>query len=185
VRAAVNRGTAEAAIIVSTVLYVEWGRLGEIGDLCVLPERRRHGLTRLLIEHRRPGPTSTGSPATAKTIGIVDDDRAPPEGQVRNRLFAGASGIRTLGPAIGTMVFSQTSLDLAGPAPSPEGMTVQSSSILIRELRARSGGLLLSSHRNIRTGAEGLARFAALRRVPPWPPLDADLASRSAARRPA
>jgi hypothetical protein len=56
---------------------------------------------------------------------------------------------RTLGPAIGTMVFSQTSLDLAGPAPSPEGMTVQSSSILIRELRARSGGLLLSSHRNI------------------------------------
>jgi GNAT superfamily N-acetyltransferase len=79
VRAAVNRGTAEAAIIVSTVLYVEWGRLGEIGDLCVLPERRRHGLTRLLIEHRRPGPTSTGSPATAKTIGIVDDDRAPPK----------------------------------------------------------------------------------------------------------
>ena len=64
-------------------------------------------------------------------------------------LSAGASGIRILGAAIGTMVFSQTSLDLAGPAPSPEGMTVQSSSILIRELRARSGGLLLSSHRNI------------------------------------
>ena len=48
VRAAVNRGTAEAAIIVSTALYVEWGRLGEIGDLCVLPEHRRRGLTRLL-----------------------------------------------------------------------------------------------------------------------------------------
>ena len=56
VRAAVNRGTAEAAIIVSTALYVEWGRLGEIGDLCVLPEHRRRGLTRLLIEHLRLSP---------------------------------------------------------------------------------------------------------------------------------
>ena len=37
-------------ITVSTVLYVEWGRLGEIGDLYVLLEHRRCGL---ILEHRR------------------------------------------------------------------------------------------------------------------------------------
>ena len=30
---AIDGGTAQAVITVSTVLYVEWGRLGEIGDL--------------------------------------------------------------------------------------------------------------------------------------------------------
>jgi hypothetical protein len=34
---AVDGETAQAVITVSTVLYVEWGRLGEIGDLYVLP----------------------------------------------------------------------------------------------------------------------------------------------------
>jgi hypothetical protein len=41
---AVADGTAQAVITVSTVLYVEWGRLGEIGDLYVLPEYRRRGV---------------------------------------------------------------------------------------------------------------------------------------------
>jgi len=41
---AVADGEARAVITVSTVLYVEWGRLGEIGDLYVLPEYRRRGL---------------------------------------------------------------------------------------------------------------------------------------------
>jgi hypothetical protein len=40
---AVDGGTPQAVITVSTVLYVEWGRLGEIGDLYVLPEHRRCG----------------------------------------------------------------------------------------------------------------------------------------------
>ena len=41
---AVADGEARAVITVSTALYVEWGRLGEIGDLDVLPEYRRRGL---------------------------------------------------------------------------------------------------------------------------------------------
>ena len=40
---------AQAVITVSTVLYVEWGRLGEIGDLYVLPEHRCKGLARRLV----------------------------------------------------------------------------------------------------------------------------------------
>ena len=55
---AIDDETAQAVITVSTVLYVEWGRLGEIGDLYVLPEHRRKGLARRLVEHakavRRP-----------------------------------------------------------------------------------------------------------------------------------
>jgi GNAT superfamily N-acetyltransferase len=34
---------------VTTMLYVEWGRLGEIGDLYVLPEQRRRGVASALI----------------------------------------------------------------------------------------------------------------------------------------
>src|SRR6266404_2128250 len=34
---------AVGVITVTTMLYVAWGRLGEIGDLYVLPEARRNG----------------------------------------------------------------------------------------------------------------------------------------------
>jgi GNAT superfamily N-acetyltransferase len=37
-------------VTVTTMLYVEWGRLGEIGDLYVLPEHRRRGIARQLVE---------------------------------------------------------------------------------------------------------------------------------------
>src|SRR6516165_7770753 len=50
---AVDGETAQAVITVSTVLYVEWGRLGEIGDLYVLTEHRRKGLARRLVEHAK------------------------------------------------------------------------------------------------------------------------------------
>jgi len=40
---AVAGSTPQAVVTVSTVLYVEWGRFGEIGDLYVLPEHRVHG----------------------------------------------------------------------------------------------------------------------------------------------
>ena len=36
-------------VTVTTMLYVEWGRLGEIGDLYVLPEHRRQGIARQLV----------------------------------------------------------------------------------------------------------------------------------------
>jgi GNAT superfamily N-acetyltransferase len=32
------------------MLYVEWGRRGEIGDLYVLPEFRMKGIARALVE---------------------------------------------------------------------------------------------------------------------------------------
>jgi hypothetical protein len=48
---AVNDDAAQAIITVSTALYIEWGRLGEIGDLYVLPEhRRRPGAVRRAAE---------------------------------------------------------------------------------------------------------------------------------------
>src|SRR6476659_2592969 len=50
---AVVDGEARAVITVSTVLYVEWGRLGEIGDLHVHSEHRRKGLARRLVEHAK------------------------------------------------------------------------------------------------------------------------------------
>ena len=37
-------------VTVTTMLYVEWGRLGEIGDLYVLPEFRMKGIARSLVE---------------------------------------------------------------------------------------------------------------------------------------
>jgi GNAT superfamily N-acetyltransferase len=40
---------AVAIVTVTTVLCVEWGRRGEIGDLYVLPEARGQGMERALI----------------------------------------------------------------------------------------------------------------------------------------
>jgi GNAT superfamily N-acetyltransferase len=37
-------GRIAGIVTVTTMLYVEWGRLGEIGDLYVVPEFRRKGL---------------------------------------------------------------------------------------------------------------------------------------------
>jgi GNAT superfamily N-acetyltransferase len=36
-------------VTVTTMLYVEWGRLAEIGDLYVVPGHRRQGLARRLV----------------------------------------------------------------------------------------------------------------------------------------
>ncbi|WP_175534099.1 GNAT family N-acetyltransferase [Falsiroseomonas stagni] len=37
-------------VTVTTALYVEWGRLGEIGDLYVAPESRRRGVAQALLD---------------------------------------------------------------------------------------------------------------------------------------
>jgi hypothetical protein len=69
---AVKDGGAQAIITVSTVLYVEWGRLGEIGDLYVLPEHRRCGLARRLIDWENSAIGSAGSTprsALSKLVG--------------------------------------------------------------------------------------------------------------------
>lgn len=42
-------GQHVGVVTVTTALYVEWGRLGEISDLYVLPERRHRGVANTLI----------------------------------------------------------------------------------------------------------------------------------------
>jgi GNAT superfamily N-acetyltransferase len=75
---AVDGKTAQAVITVSTVLYVEWGRLGEIGDLYLLPEHRRNGLARRLVEHGKAWCRAQGCSAVSVTI--------TPAGERRHRL---------------------------------------------------------------------------------------------------
>jgi GNAT superfamily N-acetyltransferase len=72
---AVEDGTALAVITVSTVLYVEWGRLGEIGDLYILPEYRRRGLARLLVERAKAWCRAQGCSAVSVTITPAGDAR--------------------------------------------------------------------------------------------------------------
>lgn len=43
-------GSAAGIVTATTALYVEWGRLGEIGDLYVVPDQRGKGIARALIE---------------------------------------------------------------------------------------------------------------------------------------
>jgi len=57
------------------VLYVEWGRLGEIGDLYVLPEHRRKGLARRLVEHAKAWCRAQGCSAISVTITAAGERR--------------------------------------------------------------------------------------------------------------
>lgn len=43
-------GRPIGVITVSTMLYIEWGRLGEIGDLYVAPDARGRGVARALVD---------------------------------------------------------------------------------------------------------------------------------------
>ena len=66
---------AQAVITVSTLLYVEWGRLGEIGDLYVLPQHRRKGLARCLVEHAKAWCRAQGCSAVSVTITPAGERR--------------------------------------------------------------------------------------------------------------
>jgi excisionase family DNA binding protein len=46
---AMDGDEAVGVVAVTTMRYVEWGLVGEIGDLYVLPDRRRAGVARALI----------------------------------------------------------------------------------------------------------------------------------------
>jgi GNAT superfamily N-acetyltransferase len=50
VAVAVEADQALGVVAVTTMLYVEWGRVAEIGDLYVTPEHRRRGLARCLVD---------------------------------------------------------------------------------------------------------------------------------------
>lgn len=47
---ALDAGVPVGVTTVTTMLYVEWGRIAEIADLYVLPEYRRRGIARALIQ---------------------------------------------------------------------------------------------------------------------------------------
>lgn len=47
---AFDQDTPVGVVTVTTNLYVEWGRMAEIADLYVLPEYRRCGIARALIQ---------------------------------------------------------------------------------------------------------------------------------------
>ena len=72
---AVADGEARAVITVSTTLYIEWGRLGEIGDLYVLPEYRRRGLAQQLILSAKDWCREQGCSAVSVTIAPTDERR--------------------------------------------------------------------------------------------------------------
>jgi GNAT superfamily N-acetyltransferase len=72
---AVDGETVQGIVTVSTVLYVEWGRVGEIGDLYVLPEYRRKGLARRLVEHAKSWCQAQCCSAVSVTITPADRDR--------------------------------------------------------------------------------------------------------------
>jgi GNAT superfamily N-acetyltransferase len=72
---AVADGIAQAVVTVSTVLYIEWGRLGEIGDLYILPEYRRRGLARLLVERAKDWCRAQGCSAVGVTITPIGEQR--------------------------------------------------------------------------------------------------------------
>jgi aminoglycoside 6'-N-acetyltransferase I len=50
VAVALNKGHFVGIVTVTSMLYIEWGCLGEIGDLYVLPEARGNGIARRLVQ---------------------------------------------------------------------------------------------------------------------------------------
>jgi GNAT superfamily N-acetyltransferase len=71
-------GTAVGVVTITTMLYVEWGRLGEIGDLYVLPEARRSGVGAALVDAAKAKCRALGCSAVSVTI--------TPEGEARHSL---------------------------------------------------------------------------------------------------
>jgi GNAT superfamily N-acetyltransferase len=71
-------GTPVGVVTVTTMLYVEWGRLGEIGDLYVAPEVRRGGVGAALVDAAKAKCSELGCSAVSVTI--------TPEGEARHGL---------------------------------------------------------------------------------------------------
>ena len=71
-------GIPVGVVTVTTMLYVEWGRLGEIGDLYVVPEARRGGVATALVDAAKAKCRELGCSAVSVTI--------TPEGETRHGL---------------------------------------------------------------------------------------------------
>jgi GNAT superfamily N-acetyltransferase len=62
-------------VTVTTMLYVEWGRLGEVGDLYVVPEARKRGIARELVHSALAWCADHGCSA----VSVVVTERAEKE----------------------------------------------------------------------------------------------------------
>jgi GNAT superfamily N-acetyltransferase len=71
-------------VTVTTMLYIEWGRLGEIGDLYVLPSARENGIGAALIDAAKANCHELGCSAISVVI--------TPEGEARHGLTGFMSG---------------------------------------------------------------------------------------------
>ena len=92
--ALIHDGGREAGVVtVTTMLYVEWGRLGEIGDLYVLPAARRRGLAKRLVDAALDWCRAHGCSAVSVVVtenGEIRDGL----GEFYKRLGFGATGRR-------------------------------------------------------------------------------------------
>ncbi|WP_182180614.1 GNAT family N-acetyltransferase [Methylobacterium radiotolerans] len=68
-------GQHVGVVTVTTALYVEWGRLGEIGDLYVLPERRQRGVASALIAASEAQCTNFGCSSVSVVVTDVGEAR--------------------------------------------------------------------------------------------------------------
>ncbi|HEY3910165.1 MAG TPA: GNAT family N-acetyltransferase [Stellaceae bacterium] len=68
-------GAAVGVVTVTTMLYVEWGRLGEIGDLYVMPEARDAGVGSALIDAAKAKCRTMGCSAVSVTITLEGEEQ--------------------------------------------------------------------------------------------------------------
>jgi len=87
-------GAPVGIVTVTTMLFVEWGRLGEIGDLYVLPDYREHGIGNALVDAATAWCLAAGCSAVSVVV--------TPDGEERHALshFYGRAGFSTTGRTI-------------------------------------------------------------------------------------
>jgi GNAT superfamily N-acetyltransferase len=87
-------GVFVGVVTVTTMLYVEWGRLGEIGDLYVVPVHRRRGVASALSHAALDWCRARGCSAASVVI--------TPDGEHRHNLatFYGGLGFERTGRTI-------------------------------------------------------------------------------------
>jgi GNAT superfamily N-acetyltransferase len=68
-------GEAVGVVTMSTTLYIEWGRLAEIGDLYVQPPARRSGVGAALIGAAKSKSRALGCSAISVTVTAEGDLR--------------------------------------------------------------------------------------------------------------
>jgi len=68
-------GHALGVVTITTMLYVEWGRLGEIGDLYVHPQHRGRGFAKLLVAEAIEWCRGKGCSAVSVVITPAGEER--------------------------------------------------------------------------------------------------------------